>query len=234
MENRLIFFLSFFIIICNSLFSADREKPGQNSQTIPDSIDNQILYNGRAWKNIYGRIQGNQFLFTNDFLSGTVTIENKHFDVPRLKYDIYNDQLLTVTDKGIIIQLNKEYTDRFDLEYLNKIYRFKRLDADSVRSLSGFVNVLYEGKISLFVKYRKSILLLAVDNKYDLFDQVQKMYLLKNGEIFFVKNRRSLLNLLKDQKQKVRSFIRTEKIKMSKLDPESFVPVVNYYDKLLH
>jgi hypothetical protein len=221
-------------LICISGIVANGNEPLAMFTAKRDSIERQMLYNGRVWRNLYSKIRGDQFLFSNDFVPGTVTISNNLFKVDKLKYDIYNDELLIVTDKGIILQLNKEVTDRFSLDFPNKSYRFKRIDRDSTNDLNGYVNVLYEGNVSLFVRYKKSILLLAVDNKYDIFDQVQKIYLKKGNELFTVNSRRIFFNLLKDHKQQVKSFMRSGKIRVSKVDPESFVPVVKYYDNLLN
>jgi len=199
---------------------------------VNDTIDRQILYNGRAWRNIYYRVKGDQFLFSSDFLPGSVVIGEKKFRNLHLKYDIYNDELIIITDRGIIIQLNKEMIDRFNLEYMNQVYTFKKLEADSVNSLSGYFNVLYDGTTSLYVKYKKEILLLAVDNKYDMFNQINKIYLQKNGIVEQVNSKRKLLNLIKDQKQKIHGFIKSNKIRISRKNPEGFTPVIEYYDKL--
>jgi hypothetical protein len=197
-----------------------------------DSIERQILFNGRAWRNLYSKVKGDQFLFTPDLLPGNVTIGKNKFNNLRVKYDIYNDELLITTDHGIILQLNKEIVDCFDEVFTGKLYHFKRLDADSVNSLSGYVNVLYDGNVSLLIKYRKEILLLAVENKYDLFNQLHKVYLKKDGDIILINSKRDFLKQLEDHKQQVRTFIKTNKIKVTRKNPESFQPVVEYYDRL--
>jgi hypothetical protein len=197
-----------------------------------DTIDIQTLYNGRAWRNLYHRIRGDQFLFSSGFMPGSVVINDKEFNNLQVRYDIYNDELLTITDRGIIIQLNKEMIDFFSMEYNNKVFHFKNIDADSLSSLSGYVNVLYDGKTPLYVKYRKEILLLAVENKYDLFNQINKIYLQKYGKFIQINSKKEFLGILKDQKQQVHNFIKTNNIRISKKNPESFKPVIEYYDKL--
>ena len=86
-----------------------------------DTIDIQILYNGRAWRNLYYKIKGDQFLFSPEFLPGSVTIEGKTFSNLQLKYDIYNDELIIITDNGIILQLNKEMIDLFSMIFDNNL-----------------------------------------------------------------------------------------------------------------
>jgi len=199
-----------------------------------DTTDIQVLYNGRAWRNLYNRVRGDQFLFTPEFMLGSVIIDKKKFNNLKVKYDIYNDELLTITDRGIIIQLNKEIIDYFDMNYNNQIFHFKRIDADSLNSLSGYVNVLYDGEMPLYVKYRKEILLLAVENKYDLFNQINKIYLQKDGKFIQINSKKEFLGILRDQKQQVHSFIKSNNIRISKKNPETFKPVIEYYDKLRH
>ncbi|MDX9726259.1 MAG: hypothetical protein RBT38_07725 [Bacteroidales bacterium] len=197
-----------------------------------DSVEIQILYNGRAWRNLYTSIKGDPFLFSDNFLKGSVRAGGVFFSNQMLKYDIYNDEILLVTRKKIVLQLNKEFIESFNLEYGEKTYYFKRLDADSLNSLSGYVRVLYEGNTSLLVKYSKEILSLAVENKYDLFSQIERVYLGREGKLHRIKGRGDLLNLLEDKKQQVHSFIRSNNIKISRKDPESFMPVLEFYDRL--
>jgi len=207
--------------------------PGIEVTRLPgDTIDVQKLYNGRAWKNVYYKIRGDQFLFTTDFIPGSVTIDNKEFRNIRLKYDIYNDELISLNDHGIMLQLNKEMTDKFTLRYDDQTYLFKRIDSDSTGSMKGFVNILYDGKSGLYVKYMKEILLLAVDNKYDMFNQLIRVYFVKDGSASRINSRREMLALMKDHKSEVIQFMRSNKIRLSKKVPSSFRPVVEYYDKV--
>ena len=232
MRRKLLFYLAFSLkLVCFSDITGYSAIP---ETSVNDSIDIQLLYNGRAWRNLYYKIRGDQFLFSTEFLDGSVTIEGKTFKNLPFKYDIFNDELLTITDHNIILQLNKEMIDLFTMKYQDRIFNFKRLNADSLNALSGFVNILYDGGTSLYVKYRKEILLLAVENKYDMFNQVNRIFVEKNGQIFRVDSKAELLKLLEDQKRLVRSFIRSSKLRISRRNPDSFKLVIEYYDKLQH
>lgn len=221
-----------FVILFSLLFlSIECMSSVPGGVELPDTIELQILNNGRAWRNLYYKIKGDQFLFIGEFLPGSVKIEGRTFDNLRLKYDIYNDELIMITDNGIIIQLNKEMVESFSMVF-DKIYNFRNIEADTLNSLSGYVNVLYDGNISLYVKYRKEILQLVVENKYDMFNQINRIYVKKDGVIFRVDTKREFLNLFKDKKQQLHAFIRSEKLKLSRKNPESFQPVVEYYDTL--
>ena len=78
----------------------------------------------------------------------------------------------------------------------------------------------------------KEILLLAVDNKYDMFNQLKRVYFVKDGSASRINSRREILALMKDHKSEVIQFMRSNKIKLSKKVPSSFKPVVEYYDKV--
>jgi hypothetical protein len=231
--RRKIFSYSAFLIIFSCLFCITGSGAVPEKH-VNDTIDAQLLYNGRAWRNLYYKIKGDQFLFTTEFLPGSVTVDGKVFNNLPLKYDIYNDELLTITDRGIIIQFNKEMIDYFTLKYQDQTFNFKKFGADSLNSLSGFVNVLYDGNTSLYTKYRKEILLLAIENKYDAFNQITRIFVEKNKEISRVAGKGDLLKLLKDQKHMLKDFIRSNKIRISRTNPGSFTPVIEYYDKLQH
>lgn len=200
-----------------------------NNDTIPE---NQILYNGRIWRNRYFYIKGDPYLFSSSMLDGSVTINGKTFKKIKLLYDIYNDELLTLTNKNVIIQLNKEMVDEFTISSQNRDYRFSRTQGEKQAPPNGYVNILYEGRTSLWVKYLKTIELRAVDNKYDSFFQSLKIYITQDGKSIQVRNKKQLLELFSDRKSEIRDYMRERKIKISGRQPDTFIPVVEFYNGL--
>jgi hypothetical protein len=235
--SRLFFILILFLTLISelSLFALPpvvmpscSGSPGQH-----DSIEKQILYNGRAWRNLYYSVRGDQFLFSEEFIPGTVTINNRLYNNLMLKYDICNDEILTINKLGIIIQLNKEMITMFTITPGAETYLFQRMDTTRAAPFSGYVNVLYHGNISLLVRYRKEILQNSGDEVYYKFNQLQKIYLLKDTVFYPVSNKKDLLKILTDKKQLVRNYTKSNRIKISRKYPSSFVPVVKYYNSLL-
>jgi hypothetical protein len=234
--RRILIFLDFVIgiIFVTGLAGSvtGNPKPGNQASFNPDTLDNQILYNGKLWRNLYSRVKGDPFLFTNTFLPGTVTIGNKTFNKVDIKFDIYNDELIALSENGLILRLNKEVIDAFSFNWHERIYQFRKMDSDTLKNPNGFVNVLVDGDVSLFVKYRKEILYLAVDNRYDLFNQTHRIYVMKDGETYSVNSRKELLGLLNSRKQEIKSFINSRDLKVSKNNPDSFRSVIEYYNDL--
>lgn len=193
---------------------------------------NQVLYKGKEWHNLYARIKGDQFLFSNSYLTGSVTVNGKTFDNVEIGYDIYSDEIITPVNQGVILQLNKEMIDSFSLLFQLKKYSFINLHEDSTQGLNGYANSLYNGKSALLVKYRKEIDLLAIDDKYDLFFQTYRIYILKDGTAWQVSGKNDLLKVLEDEKDRIKVFMKKNMVKVSKKSPESFVPVLKYYDSI--
>lgn len=193
---------------------------------------NQILYNGRIWRNLYAQVRENQFLFAPDFLTGSVTIRGKVFDNVSLKYDIFKDELLTTVESGGVLQLNKEMVDSFSVLFQDKMYRFIRIKEDSTEGQKGYFNILYKGKTALYLKYFKKIDKLSVNGENEKFYQFNKLYFAKDNKIFQITGKNDLLNILKDQKELIKSYIKKNNIKVSEKEPETFIPVIRYFDSI--
>lgn len=192
--------------------------------------ENQKLYNGRIWRNLYYLTDGNQFLFSGEFLPGSLTINGKRFTDVFLKYDLYNDEILTPVDSGVILQLNKELVDSFSLLFQNKIYKFIKMQFDSVKGSKNYYNVLYQGKTALYLKFTKKIDKLTVDGGNEKFYQFSRIYFMKNNIVYLINNKGDIIKALIDKKELIKPFIKKNRLSVSEKEPESFIPVIRYYD----
>jgi len=195
--------------------------------------DKQILLNGRIWRNQYSRVTGDQFFLANIFFKGSVTFDGRKFDDLDLKYDIHNDELILSIESYPVIIMNKEMVDSFSLILGNRIYHIINAGTDTSNVLRGYVNVLYDGPSSLYVKYIKRIQPLAVDGKFDLFYEEHLIYLRKGTEIVPVERKRKLMKLLEDKKKEIREYMKSSRIKLMHKDPYTFIPVLEYYDSIM-
>jgi hypothetical protein len=195
-------------------------------------MSSQILYNGRAWRNIYTSIKGDPYLFSKDFMKGSVTISGKTFNNNRLLYDICKDEVLILSDRKYIMQLNKELMESFTITWNNREYRFVNLTGDTTSAVSGYVHELYGGPSAVYVKFRKTIEMGVVEDKYDGFIQTSKVFVMKDGIPHMIRNKKQLVDLFKDNKQKITGYIKSNRLDVSGRNPESFVPVATYYDSL--
>jgi hypothetical protein len=198
-----------------------------------DSVwEKQLLYNGIIWKNKYHRILGDQFLFSNLFLHGTIFTHGKQFGNVRIKYDILSDEIITPVNTEDILQLNSEMVDSFSIVFGDKTYRFINNKDDTIKDLNGYVNLLYKGRISFYAKYKKTISPSFTQKSDGEFIQTQFMYLLKDNLIHPVFGIKTLFKIYSTNKKQIRNFILKNKLKISKKTPESLIPVIRFCDSL--
>ncbi len=229
----LIFFLNFFIISGLSGTCPDYSEHLRFYMIQQDTFpENQILYNGRIWRNLYYRLNGDQLIFTNMFMPGSLTINGKTFTNIDIKHDIFSDEILIPIDSGRILQLNKELVDSFSVVFQNKKYRFTKMQEDSLKRLKSYVNVIYKGETALYVKYNKKIDRSAIEGKSDSFYQTSRIYFVKDNKAYTLTDKSDLFEVLKKDKAQIRDFMKKNKLRVSKKDPESFVPVIRYYDSI--
>jgi hypothetical protein len=136
------------------------------------------------------------------------------------------------TTTGLVIQLNKEMVNSFTIDFENKTYNFLNLEGTGQSSISGFVNVLYSGNISLFVKYKKEIFSMVVENQYDLFEQSHRIYIRKDNVMYLINRKHDLVSLFQNNQQQIKSFMRTHRIKVSKNNPEGIIPLVDFFNSI--
>lgn len=205
------------------------------SASVPGSAgpqDDYLITNGRIWRNQYLGIKGNPYFLSGEFLYGDITFNGKKFTDRVLRYDIYNDEVVMWVNNSVTIFLNKEMVDEFDIYYQGEKHHIVNMGEGSDSLLSGYVNVYYDGPTPLYVKYRKEIEILAVDNKYDLFVQVHRIYLKKDDLTVQIKSLRKLYETLIDKKAELKDFVRKSHQRIIRKEPGSFIPLLEYYDKI--
>ena len=194
-------------------------------------LDNQTLYNGRIWRNLYYLVMEDQFLFSKEYLPGILTIRGKTFNNVLLKYDIFKDEVLTPIDSGRILQLNKELIDSFSISFQNRKYQFIKMQEDTLKTSKSFFNVLYKGKTTLLLKFEKKIDKLSVEGKYDKFYQINRIFIVSDEKLYPVSGKGDLFKLFQKDKIQLKDFMKKSKLRISGKEPESFIPVIRFHDR---
>ena len=145
MKRIVVLFVILFAVSARSgiyAINSNVSETIRSEMTGRDTIrERQILYNGILWKNIYHRIKEDQFLFSNIFLPGTLSINGQTFKNIKIRYDIYSDEIMIPMNLEDIVQLNKEMVDSFTIYFENKVYKFTKLQEEILKGLKGYVNV---------------------------------------------------------------------------------------------
>ena len=234
---RIVILLVFILtIFCGSFINGINpgcsESISLNISTQDTLQIHQFIFRGVLWKNKYRRIQGDQFLFSDFFLPGTVTISGKTFKNLRIKYDILSDELITPLNNEIIIQLNKEMVDSFTIIFENKTFKFTNIRGNTLKGFKGYANILYNGRSSLLVNYKKNIRPAFTEHYDGEFYQTQQIYIIKDSIFYHLDGVNDLFEVVNADKVQIKNFISKNKLKVSKKIPESFLPVIRYYDSL--
>jgi hypothetical protein len=234
-RHKILIFLFLNIITLPVIYSRSHIAmfPASDTEIFQDTIpDNQVLFNGQLWINLFYMVKEDQFLFSKDFLQASLTMKGQTFTNVNIRYDIYNDEIQMPLDSGRILQINKEMVDSFSLPFQNKVYKFIRTPKDNFSGPSGYVNIIYKGKSALEVKYLKKIDRPKIEGKEDNFYQLNRVYFVKDGLFYQVKNKKDLYSVLREFKKQLRDYMKKNKIRVSKNLPESFIPVIRYYDSI--
>lgn len=150
----------------------------------------------------------------------------------RIKYDILADEIIIPVNSEDILQLNKEMVDSFTISFEDKVYRFTNIRNDTLKGFAGYVNLLYKGSSSFYVKYIKTISPSFTPKSDGNFIQNHRMYLVKDNQIHPINGTRTLFRVLNADKELIRNYIKKNKLRISKKNPESFVPVIRFYDSI--
>jgi hypothetical protein len=190
------------------------------------------LYNGSEYiEYAYTLQEGHPFFQIANFVNGNINLDGMIFhDVPML-YDIFKDQLI-IQDFQRVYKINLP-ADRVQQFFLlgHLFVRLTHTASDPIKT--GFYDQLYKGKIALFAKREKRIL-----EKYSNI-QISKVvisqdiyYIKKEGVYYAIKNKSSLLAVLKSKKKEVQQYLKTNKIKFKREPERAMIMAVRYYDQL--
>jgi hypothetical protein len=231
-----IILLNIFSKSVNCSLNTEWQKSPASVATEQDTLmENQALYSGRSWSNRYRRINGDQFLFTSYFLPGTVSSNGKTFKNLLIRYDIYEDEIMIPANREEIVKLNKEMVDSFTIRYENQVYKFSKIGGDTLHELKGYkgyICVLYKEKSGLYIKYKKDIRSDFTEKSDGVFIQSQKVYFVKNGVVHPFSGANDLYKTLDSNIIQIKHYIRNAGLKVSGKRPESYIPVIRYYDSI--
>lgn len=194
------------------------------------------LYNGRVYNFRYIGVSGNPFYPDNVWSTGSVLYDGQLYDSINMKFDIFNNLLIIdyYDENGFFInlQLVNEKIERFGWPG----HLFMRIEADTTKSSwlpSGFYDQLYVGSVRVLASYKKSIQKNnQIGNQLEAFSERDLFYIEKDGKIFRVKKKRSVMEAFSDREREIRTFIKKHKLKFRTESGRQFSLVAAYYDSI--
>ena len=215
------------------------------AQSLPDSmqyaaapaifqyeLDNQYeIFNGQEYIEPYA-YQGSTFFMNNNQMAmGTVVYNDHTYTNVQLNYDAYIDGLLGFNQllHGRFV-LKPHKVARFEL----RGHRFINITPALNNSIkSGYYEELYGGTTTLLAKRIKTRRdQLAIEGVLPIYEDKTELFLLKNNVYQKVKSKGDVVKVLKDQQEKVNSFIKLKGLKFNDDRERSIALVAAYYDQI--
>jgi len=207
---------SFLIII---LISFSGNLICQDVVAVLDRIygPDQTLFNGKKYT--YYPPPGterHQYLFSPDFVEGSVTIKGKNYNDVTLNYDIFNQQLLLqFPDKNgprNRIEVSKARLESFRLGNMN--FEYLKLEKEP-----RFFQVLGQSPVQILYYWRKNLDVNGIIGSYHLtFTRaVRDSFILKDGQLKPFNTKRKLITLFDPGiRPEIKSYLRKNKVNVKK------------------
>lgn len=192
------------------------------------------LYNGPLYEP-YVRLfsEGHQFLKIDTFHKERVFYDGlQYFNVPLL-YDIIRDEVITLYPKdNYYISLIREKLDSFS--FLDHSF-IKIKDADGVAvPPPGFYDQLFfSPSISFLAKRKKYIQEVSGRSTIDIKVYEKTNYYIKKDNVYhMVRNKNSVMALLKDKKTAMQHYIKENKLRFKNFEAD-VMQTLRYYNQLM-
>lgn len=180
-------------------------------------------------------IEGSPYL-EDDFVKGTIytTQKERYIDVP-MRYNIYNDEIEFKNSDGKILALAApDLVEKIEIGKQSLFYMPYFLAKKMKR---GFFELISDGKASLYIKHR---VILQKPEKPAAYKEAVPAKFVKDKDEFYIRvgmeaamevgNKKDLVDIFPNNKDKIEAFIKKHKIKTNKA--ESLTELVNYYNSL--
>jgi hypothetical protein len=194
---------------------------------------NASLYNGAEYIAPKQLIEGFPFFGRENYFDGRVITSGvSFFDVP-IQYDLVNDVLLIWSyDRSILLMLNSEKIERFQLGNESFI-RGSLIKKNDAQTRKGFFQLIHEGQHMAISKKQKVVVQkTASDKSYAFYKQFNTYYLIIDGDWIQIASQKSVISALKSSKDAIKTFVSKQKLNFRK-SPEVFLKeVLTYYETL--
>ncbi len=225
-KNRLILFLLLVFVIQY----AQAQNPGSDHVYGFDPL----LHNGRVYSFFpQPGTEGTQYMYSEFYTRGKITVRGTTFINLTLNYDIYNQQLIlnytNALGSNSLIELSKAWLESFEIN--GRHFEIFTAADTSTR----ICQVIGAGPYSIRYYYFKKLLpdTRASSQKYVFTDAEKDMFIYNGNELRKYKNNRSFVSVFKDtQQDMIRKYLRKQKIKVKRANDSKITELINFCNTL--
>lgn len=192
------------------------------------------LFNGSEYIFNNHGIIGHPFFEAAQPTKGNIFYDGTLYPNVSIAYDISRDEVFINNNPGQDFNL-KLITERIEyFSILNHVFIRINQD-DNIKGYApstGFYDLLYNGKVTVLAKRRKQVNQAFKAEDSLKFVQYNEYLIKKNNTYYVVDSKSSLMNIFRDQKDKVKKYFRKSDLDFKK-DPENaIVKTTEYYAQL--
>jgi len=237
MTARLAYFLFFTITALPGL----AQLPGPDTAFVAsarDALKQQYskfingqsrLYNGSEYRDYFSRNDEHPYFGVDDWSYGDIHYDDELYPNVPMFYDLSRDRVITEHAlNGTKIELVSAKIKWFSLG----THKFVRLTTFDSKDISeGFYEVLYDGSSKVYVR-REKILMQKVESNEIIgrFEVKNRIYIVKDGNYFPVRKKGAVLDVFRDQKQPLKSFLSRNKVSYSADREKAIARMAEFYD----
>jgi hypothetical protein len=195
---------------------------------------NAYLYNGTTYARYWNGVVGLPFFEWDNFRKGSLNYYGVPYDSVQLKYDLFGDALVTkAIANDAELKLIPDKVNTFSIGN----HHFQRLVADSMHhsdlSKTGFYEILYSGRVQVFVRHEKRIeKSMQVGDNFSKFMQYDTYFIEKEDRFYLINSESDLLSVFKDQKAEIKKILKKKDSGFKKHPETAIVEVAAFYDQV--
>lgn len=190
-----------------------------------------LLYSGAEYIRPFPLIKDHPFLEKNSMQKGTVYFDGVLYPDVMLAYDIVSQQLITTGFQNINLTLVPQKIGYFYLA--DRLFIPIRSDSmTDTKRINGFCEVLYNNELLVLAHYQKAPKRSSGTDTQTDFATYTTYYMKKDQALAKINNDKALVAALKDQKDRVKQFMRNNKLKFKRAPAETLIKVADYYTHL--
>jgi hypothetical protein len=172
------------------------------------------LFNGVQYKEWiqHNSDEGHPYFFSDDWVDGPISYDGAQFENVPMMYDLVRDQV--IIDQPLSHFKMQLITGKVTSFTLGD-HHFVHVFTDSTVALikPGFYELLYDGKVKVYAKYKKRWSERFESNIIrQVFDQKIEYFIFKDNNYYSVKNKHSVLQVFSNKKVMLRKYLNKNKI----------------------
>jgi hypothetical protein len=191
------------------------------------------LYNGSQYVDYDPIEEEHPYFVDPDWSNGWIIYDHERYDNTPLLYNISSDKIVAEHYAGAFIDLIATKVTAFHL-HNHTFKRFIRSDDKRGGITEGFYDVMYDGKVKIVARRTKKFTQVVHLHEYEnSFEERNHYYVVRDQSFFPIRSKKSMLEVLGDQKQALKQFARANKLSFKKAREQSMVKLAAYYDTLI-